>query len=129
MQPPPKPLHRQPNSRNHRRSGLGQNTKDWTIELVCVYFSKFSVPFFLFLASSRWFSLSVVNLFTCIIFVCRFLFAPWRVSPETRESRSTMRFGRPSHYPHCAYYAAHPLHHSLHNIHIAHTLSSMCRRE
>lgn len=34
---------------------------------VYVYFSKFSVPFFL--ASSRWFSLSVDNLFTCIIFV------------------------------------------------------------
>jgi len=106
---------------HHRRSGLGHNTKDWTIELVCVYFSKFSVPFFLFLASSRWFSLSVVNLFTCIIFVCPIFIRPLAFPLKLVSLGVQCVLAVLAIILHCAYYAAHPLHYSPYNIHITHT--------
>lgn len=73
-----------------RHYGLGQNTQDWTIELmrarlytcmrVCI-FQSFPFPFSIFsFFFSAWgchqFSLSVNNLFTCIIFVCPIFIRP-----------------------------------------------------
>lgn len=81
---------------HHHRPGFGQNTKDWTIELVCVYFSKFSLFSFFGLEPL------VFPLHRQFIYVHYFrlpdFYSPLGVSPETREFKSTMRFGRPSHY-------------------------------
>lgn len=67
--------------RYHRRPGLGQSTKDWTIELmcVCVFFKVFlSLFFFFFWPRAVGFpSLSSIYLRALFSFAW-FLFAPWR---------------------------------------------------
>lgn len=108
--------------------GLGHNTEDWTIELMCVccmyiFFKVFHSLYFyfFFLASSRWFSLSVDNLFTCIIFVCLIFIRPLAFSLKLVELSTMrdwqMRFGRPSHYT------------ALRLLRSPSTTLSVCRRE
>lgn len=99
---------------------------------VCVCVCIFqSFPFFLFFGLGP----SVFPLRRQFIYVHYFrlpdFYSPLGVSPETHEFRSTMRFGRVCHY----YTALRLLRcppsilYSPHNIHITHTLSSVCRRQ